>query len=263
MKLERNTKLEDLRLTILIYALTGAGKTEFCGTVQECPETSPTLLINVGGGPNTLAGRKMDILSPKSLEDFQTIYTMLADKNLTKGSRFQYKSVCLDGITGFQQELSMTEIMGVKPAGQADDYANIADSSPPDRRDWLYSHEHSRRTLRALRDLADPSFDRRIHVIITALEKKDDARSIICPDLPGKLGVECGAYVDVLARISVESREKNGKQVEYRKLWATQKVSDEGLAVLAKNRRGFLGNYMVNPTMAKIYAKWKEGANLS
>jgi hypothetical protein len=258
MKIEHPTNREDLRLSILIYALTGAGKTAFCGTVQDCPETSPTLLINVGGGPNTLAGKHMDILNPKSLEDFQTILRLLFTKNLVPGSKYQYKSVCLDGITGFQQELSMPEVQGIRPAGQADDYSNLAASVPPDRRDWLFAHEHSRRTLRAFRDLSDPTFERKIHVILTALEKKDDMRSIVCPDLPGKLGVECGAYVDVLARLSIETQEQDDKTVEYRKLWVRQDMSTEGLTVLAKNRGGFLGKSMVNPTMAKIYKRWME-----
>lgn len=254
MKIEKPTDKKDLRLSLLVYALTGAGKTEFCGTLEDCEATRPTLIVNVGGGPNTLAGRDIHIVSPKSLEDLQTVYSFLRNKNK------RFKSVCLDGITGVQQELSMPEIQGVKPKGEADTYGDLEDASPPDRRHWLYSSEHMKRILRAFRDLAElENIERRLHVVITALEKKDDDRNAICPELPGKLGISCGAHCDVLARLSVQVREKQGKPVEYRKLWTVLSVNEEGYTVVAKNRTGFLGRYMVNPTMSKIYTKWMEG----
>lgn len=253
MKVSKSIDKKDLRLSMIIYALTGAGKTQFCGTLEDCKATRPTLIVNVGGGPNTLAGRSIHIVSPKSLEDLQTVYDFLRNKNK------RFKSVCLDGITGVQQELSMPEIQGIKAKGEPDDYKGLGDASPPDRRHWLYSGEHIKRVLRAFRDLAElEEVGRRIHVVITALEKKDDDRSAVCPELPGKLGISCGAHCDVLGRLSVQTRVKQGKPVEYRKLWTVLSVNDEGYTVVAKNRTGFLGRYVINPTMSKIYAKWME-----
>lgn len=246
------------RLSMIIYALTGVGKTEFCGTLNECEETSPTLVININGGPNTLAGKDIDVFTPKSLKHVQSLLIRIFEKNLVKGSKLQYKSICIDGITGFQQEISMPEIQNAKGSGDVEAY-DFASSSPPDRRHWLHSHEQVRMLLRAARDLTDPDFNRKIHVIMTALEKKDEERGILCPALPGKLGQDCGAYVDVLGRLTIEEKEKDGKEIEYRKLWVNRAKDEEGLLVLAKNRGGFIGKTMVNPTMDKIIKKWNEG----
>lgn len=251
MKVQRTTSIRNTKLTALIYALTGTGKTRLCGTAQDCAATSPTLLIDVGGGTTTLAGKKIDLVRPHSLSEFQEIYDYLRNDN------DKYRSVCLDGLTGVQQELSMPEIQGLREPGEEDTYSNLAEAEPPDRRHWLKSHEHTRRILRAFRDLAihpQPKF--RIHVIMTALEKKDDNRAIICPQLPGVLGLECGAYVDILARLQLEEHEKDEKKVLVRRLIVHQRENDEGLVILAKNRGDKLGKQVFRPTIDKIMSLW-------
>ena len=241
----------DLRLNMLVYALTGAGKTHFCGTVQDCPETSPTLVVDVGGGRTTLVGKGIRTVRPKSMTEIQEVYDYFRHKNWRKGKQ-TYRSVCLDGITGIQQELVMPM---VKEEG-ADPYEDLTIGDPPDRQDWLKGHEVVRRTLRAFRDLClldEP--ERRVHVVMTTLEKMDEKRQIICPQLPGIMGVECGSYVDILARLSIETREEEeGPRLRY--LLLDEIVDDDGNTCLSKNRGSKLGSGMWRPTMAKLYKRW-------
>ena len=238
---------------MLIYALTGAGKTTFCGTTVDCKHTSPSLLIDIGGGTSTLTGVEIDVVRPDSLNEFQDVYDYLRNEN------DKYKAVCLDGITGAQQEVSMPVVQGIKEVDGSEEYPRLENVLPPKRQDWLRSHEHIRWILRAYRDLCimHPK-KRRIHVFVTALEKKDDARSLILPQLPGVLGPESGAYFDVLARLSVEERETGDEFVYARRLLMEERNDADGMKQLAKRRWSDLKPVMWNPTVDKLMSKWKE-----
>ena len=254
MKIERPANRANAKINLLIYSLTGGGKTRFCGSAQKCEHTSPTLLIDIGGGTNTLAGLAIDIVRPRNLTEFQEIYDFLREDNN------KYKSVCLDGITGLQQELSMPEVQEIRASGEKDDYSDLARAEPPDRRHWLKSHEHIRRILRAFRDLCIlPDRKRRLHVIMTALEKKDEMRSIVCPHLPGVLGLEVGAYFDLLGRLSVQIKLVKEEPVAGRVLLLQEEEDEEGMRQLAKSRWSGLSGSIWNPTVKKLMSKWTEG----
>jgi hypothetical protein len=121
-----------------------------------------------------------------------------------------------------------------------------------------------RKFIRAFRDLAylsDP--DRRLHVVMTALERYDEKRSIICPQLPGQLGLECGSFVDILGRLSAAVRETPGEDGEMTKavrrhLLVAEYVDEVGTKYLAKNRGDRLGTSIWNPTVKKLLRVWEE-----
>lgn len=248
MKITKSSQTKDIRMSIIIYGLTGSGKTHFCGTAQDCEQTSPTLIIDIGGGMTTLINKNIDIVRPTSLTELQEVYDFLRSENE------KYRSVCVDGLTGTQRELSMPEIQGTD---MADPYGDFPGAMPPDRRHWLQSHAHMRLILRAFSDLCEmrPK-SRRIHVILTALEKKDEDRNIVCPQLPGVVGVECGADVDILARLSIQTRTIKEENVVMRHLRTFEMKDDEGMKMLAKNRGNKLGTHMWQPTVGKIIKKW-------
>jgi len=120
-----------------------------------------------------------------------------------------------------------------------------------------------RRFIRAFRDLAYlPEKDRRIHVFLTALEKIDEARSVVCPSLPGLLGVEIGASVDILARYSFKQLDWEedgtpGKTVRH--LSMKEFINDDGIKHLAKARVPKGARFPTafrSPTVNKILGQW-------
>jgi hypothetical protein len=251
MKIMKPEKQEDIKLNMIVYALTGGGKTHFCGTAAECPDTSPMLYIDVGGGSATLAGRDIDMLRPKNMEDLDTIYKMLLNENT------KWKCVCLDGLTAVQAELSMAGVM--ETAKQAVDIYDLSESTPPRQNDWMRSSFQMKNVLRGFRDLAQLEGARKpysLHVIMTALEKQDEKREIVCPSLPGVLGIECGAYVDVIARLSRQLKVVEDKQVEMRHMILDEWTDDVGVKYIAKNRGQRLGKAMWEPTVGKIIERW-------
>ena len=226
-------KGKDVRLNILIYGLTDVGKTTLLGSAQRCRATSPTLLLDVEGGTQSLAGDAIEIFRPQSFSDIQEVYDFLRYDNKT------YKSVGIDSITEIQRKLSMGEIIGTltEDAG----YDNLAEHVPPNRYDWLQSGEQMRRFIRAFRELAYLSDKkRRIHVIFGALEKYDDNRRIVCPSLPGLLGLEVGASVDIMGRLSIEevnvSKGEEEELKEYRLLTMKEFADEDGIKYLGRAR---------------------------
>lgn len=239
------------KMNILIYGDSGAGKTWLAGTAQDCPATSPTLFIDVDSGMATLEGKEIDIVRPRSWGDIQKVYEFLRDDNV------YYKSVVIDSLTEIQRKFSMGTILGEISDG-SDTYNDLGSTVVPTRQDWMKTGDQMRKLIRAFRDLAYlPDESRRIHVVMIALEKYEEKRKVICPQLPGVLGFECGAFVDVLARLSrqnvaEEDVDGNSVVVAARHLLTDDYINDIDVRHMAKDRTGKLGGGIWNPTMCDI-----------
>jgi hypothetical protein len=244
---------EDIRVNMLIYGLTGVGKTRFLGTAQKCPFTSPVLFIDIEGGTLSVAGSGIKIVRPQNFSEIQDIYDFLRFENTT------YKSVAIDSLTEMQRKLSMGDILGVLEDDAS--YTNLAGHVPADRYDWLSSGEQMRRNIRAFRDLAYmPDRERRIHVLFTALERVDEKRNIVCPALPGALGLEVGASVDVLGRMSIKQMETaEGRTKKIRNLTFREFTGEDGNLYMAKARTPEHVKFpqeIWKPTVDKILSIW-------
>lgn len=252
---------KSVKLSAIIYALSGVGKTHLCGTAEECEITAPTLIIDVAGGSSTLAGQNVSLIRPKSFKEIESVYKFLLYKNK------KYKSVMVDSLTEVQRMISLPDVMGDS------DSIDMSDSQPPDRQDWLRSSIQMRRFIRlmvglteaipaALKDARGDS----VHVFFTALEKKDEERSLICPQLPGILGTDCGAMVDMVANLELCEKisETTNKTQFYRRLWTLPHHNQDGMRCIAKNRGGRLGRFMDNPSIKTIMSKYQgEDADVS
>lgn len=247
----------DVRLNCFVYGDSGSGKTAFLGTAQDCEWTSPLLIIDIDGGMQTLRGSGIKIIRPKSMKEIQEIYDWLRFENK------RYKAVGIDSITELQRKLSMGEILGVLDDDFS--YNNLDKHVPADRYDWLSSGEQVKRTLRAFRDLAylpdDP--EHRIHVFMVALERFDEKSSTVCPSLPGALGLEVGASVDILGRLTVRSVQAKDGEKEARHLQLRTRTGDDGVKVLGKVRVPVGAAFpkgIYNPTVEKLVKYWMEPA---
>ena len=242
----------DIRMNVLVYGLSGIGKTRFIGSADKSPLATPMLLIDVEGGTLSIAGSKITIVRPTSFKQIQEIYDFLRHEN------DYYKSVGVDSVTELQRKLSMGEITGTLDEDSS--YKNLADHTPTDRYGWLQTGEQMRKFIRAFRDLAyHPESEKRIHVFMTALEKSDDVRQIVCPSLPGLLGLEIGASMDVLARMSMQILKVGDKKKKVRQLRMSEWLDDDGTKYLAKARVPETAKFpkeLWRPTVQKLLSNW-------
>jgi hypothetical protein len=247
----------DVHLTGIFYGLPGVGKTHILGTAQKCEATSPILVLDVDKGMATLSGSGIKVVRPSSFDEIQDIYNYLRFDNTT------YRSVGIDSVTVTQQDLSMGEIIGI--IEEAGAYTNLANHTPSTQYDWLSSGEQMKRTVSAFRDLAYLKDKKhRIHVFFTALEKTDDKRNIVCPSLPGVLGPEIGAKVDILGRMTLRPVHKEGGRTIDKYYMELKQHDEDGYKYLAKVRAPenvSVPRGMYDPTIQKLLDLWTSISN--
>lgn len=247
MRITRPLKPEDTKFSALFYGLTDTGKTYLLGTADDCEDTRPTLFVNIDLGDVTLAERSPlpAITSPKNFGEVQEVYDYLREDNT------KYRSVCIDGLTAQQREISMPTIM--EEIDDEQTFLDLSTSKPPRQQDWLRNQFQMRKFIKAFRGLTRLDSKHRIHVLFTAGERLDDRRDLGVPALPGVMGIEVGGYLDVMARL-VLSVDDAGKEVRH--LYTTKHTGDDGFEYLGKNRLRRLPNRMKDPTVSRIMDYW-------
>lgn len=253
--LDTHTPDEQHHVNALWYGDPGVGKTLLAGSAADYKPLSPVLFIDVeGGAAATLRGKKgLEIFPATAWSDLQEAYNVLRNED------HGFKTVVLDSATEIQQRLSMGNIMG-----EIDDEAAYLDLSiavAPDRSDWHRTGIQMRKFIRAFRELArQKQIERRVHVIMTALEKFDEKRKLVMPELPGKLGSGAGAFFDIVGRLSVvRARDEDDRLLERRHLLVSTHQGKRGVTYLAKNRGGFLGTAIWEPKASSIFEAWMLG----
>jgi len=234
----------------IIYGETGVGKTHLLGTVTKCKFASPCLLIDVDGGTKTLRGVNIDVVRPTSWREIQEIYNFFRHDNT------KYKSVAVDSLSELQKKYSLGTILGDLMDDGESDYTDLGGTIVPTRQDWLKTGDQMRKFIRAFKELAYlKDTDKRVHVLMTCLEKYVEKKDLICPLFSGSLAEESGAYVDVLARLSHITQEKEEddkiKVISRRHLLVDAHTDSEGMRYLAKNR-GSRVKQIWNPTIEKL-----------
>jgi phage nucleotide-binding protein len=218
-------------LNLMIYGDSGIGKTTLAGSADAVIEMSPTLVVDVEGGTESLrhAYPNVDVVRVKTWYEMQQVYDEL------HAGRHHYKTIILDSLTEIQK-FSMYQIME-----DLVDRKEDADPDVPGMREWGKNIEQIRRFVRAFRDLP-------MNVIFTALSKEDKnprtGKSKTNPSLSGKLAGEIPAFLDVVLYYYI----KRVDDEEQRLL-----LSAPTETVTAKDRTARLPIVMDAPTMEKIY----------
>jgi phage nucleotide-binding protein len=220
-------------LNLLIYGDSGIGKTTLAGSADVVTEMSPTLVVDVEGGTESLrhAYPNVDVVRVKTWNEMQQVYDEL------HAGRHKYQTVILDSLTEIQK-FSMMQIMFDLIEKKGDE----VDPDVPGMREWGKNIEQIRRFVRGFRDLP-------MNAIFTSLSKEDKnprtGKSKTMPSLSGKVAAEVPAFLDVVLYYYI----KRVDDVEKRLL-----LSSPTETIIAKDRTARLPVVMEDPTMSKLYA---------
>ncbi len=221
-------------LNLLIYGDPGVGKTTFCGTAMDHPDTFPMLVLDVEGGSVTLRNRpNIDVIQVRTIKQVSDAYNTLFSQESCP-----YRTVILDSLTELQK-LDMRTVMQQR----FNDKPDSTDIDVPDQRAWGKSGERMRMIVRAYRDLP-------CNVIMTALatHEKDDKTGSTCyyPSLPGKLRNEVPGFFDIVGYM--RAVDSGGDEGITRTM---QTVKTE--KVIAKDRTNALDALIVAPSIPLMW----------
>lgn len=222
-------------VNIMVYGESGVGKTRFMGSADAVPEMRPMLVVDVEGGTLTLANTypEAEVVRVQSWTEMQALYD-----ELLRGDH-PYRTVGLDSLTEIQK-FSMYQIMKDLVAKEPD-----RDPDIPGMREWGKNIEQMRLFVRAFRDLP-------MNTIFTALSttSKDNKTGTVTtrPGLPGKLGGEVAAFLDIVTYLYVKNI-REGDNIQRKRFLLTGATENQ----TAKDRTGRLPLVLEEPTMREIY----------
>lgn len=190
MEIKKTNHLDQKGHSLIIYADSGKGKTTCLGTLPE----KETLIIDIEGGLASIQHKSIDFISipegKPGIQKFKEIHEALIT------GKMNYKYVCLDSITELEKYLQFA-LLGIrgKEFLQLKEYGDSA--------------QKMREYLRLYRDLTTVG----INVIFTALEmpleiqkNTDELITKLFPMMSKKLAPEICGYVDIVARLVVNSK---------------------------------------------------------
>lgn len=194
-------------LKILLYGQPGSTKTRTAATAEWDERTAPALHFDIGG--NTLVLRdykkRPRLIRVDKLTDLKAFYDWLKAGQPTGGSNATmiemfkltppYQTVIIDGVTDIQR------VVMNQASGQPD----IAPGAIPANMEL----RHFNSTLRAMTNFANLFFKLDMHVIITALERREkvgEDMMYFSPLLLGQSAMEVCGYAYIVGRCMAAER---------------------------------------------------------
>jgi hypothetical protein len=223
---------------MLIYGISGAGKTTLAGSSDSVSEMRPVLFIDVEGGTLSLRNMFPNVEKVRigSWQAFDSLYEEL------KTGKHEFKTIVVDSLTEVQK-LSMEFTMDTRKGNDP--------MAIPEIKEWGINTEHVRKFVRKFRDLP-------MNVIMTALVRVDvDKRTTMTtkkPSLTGKAADEVSAFFDIVAHLYIETVEEKNERIL---------LTDSIPGVIAKDRTNLLDKQILNPTMQYIFKQIQEGEKLT
>lgn len=206
------------RLTVLVYAAPGGGKTWFAGTFPN------PLFIDCQGGMLTVRNKGVSSYQPK---DYNDLLQCVIYENVS-----EFSTIVLDTAT---EAARMIVESTIKASGH--DMAQL--------QDWMQVIERTRQLFRKVLDLP-------MHVVVTAEEgfnkDEDTGKLTYGPSLPGKLYGEAGALFDCVFHL------RSKTDIQSHKITRSLLTQPEGMYPQAKDRTGVLDRLEV-PDFNVIWAK--------
>lgn len=226
-------------LNVLVHSDPGAGKTYFCGTAADSPDTSPVLVFDVEGGLTTIR-RKTDIdtIAVRSLQGPTGIRAKYNElyRSIRPDGTMYYKTVCIDSLL----ELASLDMLEIMNAAYQRNPENVT-KEVPSPREWGICREHIREIVRAFRDLPCNV----IYTAHTSVDQNEGQPNKFQPGFAGKLKTDVPGFMDIVGYLSADAQgDTVTRQMQF---LGTKRV-------VAKDRTQKLGNIVHDPTVPKLWA---------
>jgi hypothetical protein len=204
------------RMKILLFGLSGLGKTTFVGTADNPPGSLGVAACETGQGNGilTIAHKDVEFCTPTTLAELES---------LANGAVFKDKAtIALDSLSYMNKSFVREAALAMPRKGL--DSPKRAQGIP-ELDDFGSMAEMTRRILAKLL-----AMDK--HIICTATEKQlspnennNVTETLYLPDLPGALALTCTAMFDFVLRLRVRQRLADPKDAKSRfveRYWVTQ-----------------------------------------
>lgn len=261
---KRITPEHSSKLKLLLYGPPGSTKTRTAGTAAWDDRTAPALHLDIGGNTLTLADYRKypDLVLVQELAEINPIYNWLlrgqnSNDAVAKSLELQppYKTIIVDGVTDLQR--SVMALASGQPKLDPGTIPNPMEI------------QHYNKVLRTMTNFARLFFLLDLHVIVTALERRqqDAAENIFYgPLLQGQSAMEVAGYAYAVGRMMHVERLQAGpkRQVED----AVKKQGDAraislvkfmpSSSEMAKDQHGFGRPMFFNPTITMLLDAMEE-----
>lgn len=248
-------------LKMILYGQPGSTKTRTAATAEWDERTAPAIHFDIGG--NTLILRtykkRPRLIRIDKLPDLKIFYDWFkagqptGGQNATLIEMFKltppYKTVIIDGVTDIQR------VVMNQASGQPD----IAPGAIPSDME----HRHFNKTLRAMTNFANLFFKLDMHVIITALERREKIGEDVMyfsPLLLGQSSMEVCGYAYIVGRCMAAERMPVVDRKDLERAARDAKVAMPRSMVyfnatwtqMAKDQAGLGVTSMADPTITKM-----------
>lgn len=223
-------------LNILLYGVSGAGKTTLCGTAQDTPNGRDVLYVDLEGGTMSISDRPdIMVYRPSQWSDLQRVYdALLSDTDNT------FKTVIIDSLSE-AQTMCLKSVVGTREQVTQQDWGKVND-----------------RLLAMVRAFRTLTHTKGINTIFTALERetRDEATGTVRvgPALTPGSSINVGAAVDSIGYLTWN--EKTGQRVLH--LAGTNKFSAKVRQPMSVKR---VPDKMENPSLAVVIDALKGGTD--
>ncbi len=178
-------------LNMLIYGVSGVGKTTLASTAQDSPFGKDLLFVDVGAGARSIVHRKdIAAIVPEEWKDFRQILAYLEDED------HPYNTVVIDTISEAQR-MNLQQVT----RNQGRDVAQL--------QDYLTSNTQMFNLITAFKSLA---ITRGMNVIFVAHEKEEKEETsgsiLIRPDLPPGVAKDIVKLMDAVGRLVQVKQDK-------------------------------------------------------
>lgn len=246
------------RFSIFVYGFSGAGKTPLIGTATDDPKNFlPAVVMVCDNGEASIEHLSSNNFLIVPVDGMKTITDVY---HYVKAHK-EIKMVAIDNVTELHRRTMNWHVKNSR-----------AEREQKSLSEFEYSRSEYGKTRTQVLSILNEfnalnATGHQMHLVVTALAAsitdETSLQTSIVPNLPGKLEAEAPSFFDVVGflrevaptGVALRNARKDGAELEtYRELIVSQTTT----LPYARNRRGRLGNVVVNPTLPTLFNTFKQ-----